>query len=78
LSFWAGVFATPYGRLLLLKLLCTGAIALLGAQVRWRLLPQIIRHNRTALATWATLELTVMGLAFGFAVVLTRAPVVAS
>jgi putative copper resistance protein D len=41
-------------------------------------MPQIVRHNRTALASWATLELTVMGLAFGFAVVLTRAPVVAS
>jgi putative copper resistance protein D len=62
--------------LVVLKLLCTAAIAVLGAHVRWRLLPQIVRHNRTALAAWATLELTVMGLAFGFAVVLTRAPVV--
>jgi putative copper resistance protein D len=76
LSFWTGVFTTPYGQLVLLKLLCTGAIAVLGAHVRWRLLPQIVRRNRTALAAWATLELTVMGLAFGFAVVLTRAPVV--
>jgi putative copper resistance protein D len=75
LSFWTAVFTTPYGQLVLLKLLCTGAIALLGANVRWRLMPQIVRHNRTALATWATLEVTVMGLAFGFAVVLTRAPV---
>ncbi|MFE0026906.1 copper resistance D family protein [Amycolatopsis sp. NPDC059021] len=78
IGFWAGVFTTPYGQLVLLKLLCTGAIAVLGANVRWRLMPQIIRHNRTAFAAWATLELTVMGLAFGFAVVLTRAPVVAS
>jgi len=75
LTFWAALFTTPYGQLVLLKLFCTGAIALLGANVRWRLMPQILRHNRTALATWATLELTVMGLAFGFAVVLTRAPV---
>ncbi|MCU1685607.1 MAG: copper resistance protein CopD [Amycolatopsis sp.] len=75
LSFWAGLFTTPYGQLMLLKLACTGVIALLGAHARWRLMPQIIRHNRTALATWATLELTVMGLAFGFAVVLARAPV---
>jgi putative copper resistance protein D len=78
IGFWAAVFTTPYGRLVLLKLACTGVIALLGANVRWRLLPQIIRHNRTALAAWATLELTVMGLAFGFAVVLTRAPVTVS
>jgi len=75
IGFWAGLFETPYGRLVLLKLLCTGVIAVLGAHVRWRLIPQIVRHNRTALAAWATLELTVMGLAFGFAVVLTRAPV---
>lgn len=78
LSFWAGLFTTPYGQLMLLKLACTGVIALLGAHARWRLMPQIMRHNRTALATWATLELTVMGLAFGFAVVLARAPVAVS
>ncbi|MEC3982107.1 copper resistance D family protein [Amycolatopsis sp. H20-H5] len=78
LGFWTAVFQTPYGQLMLLKLLCTGAIALLGAHARWKLMPQIIRHNRTALATWATLELTIMGLAFGFAVVLTRAPVTIS
>ncbi|SEP53847.1 copper resistance D family protein [Amycolatopsis saalfeldensis] len=78
IGFWAGVFTTPYGRLMLLKLLCTGVIALLGAHLRWRLMPQILRHNRTAIASWATLEVTVMGLAFGFAVVLTRAPVTVS
>ncbi|UUV28273.1 CopD family protein [Amycolatopsis roodepoortensis] len=76
LGFWEGVFTTPYGQLVLLKLLCTAVIAGLGAYTRWKLMPRIIRHNRTALAAWATLELTVMGLAFGFAVVLTRAPVV--
>ncbi|WP_410658653.1 copper resistance D family protein [Amycolatopsis sp. lyj-112] len=76
LGFWEGVFTTPYGQLVLLKLLCTAVIAGLGAYTRWKLLPRIMRHNRTALAAWATLELTVMGLAFGFAVVLTRAPVV--
>lgn len=76
LGFWDAVFTTPYGQLVLLKLLCTGVIAGLGAYTRWKLMPRIMRHNRTALAAWATLELTVMGLAFGFAVVLTRAPVV--
>ncbi|MFI9449287.1 copper resistance D family protein [Amycolatopsis sp. NPDC052450] len=76
IGFWEGVFTTPYGQLVLLKLLCTSVIASLGAYTRWKLIPHIVRHNRTALAAWATLELTVMGLAFGFAVVLTRAPVV--
>jgi putative copper resistance protein D len=78
IGFWAAIFTTPYGQLFVLKFLCTGLIALLGAYTRFRLMPQIVRHNRTALAAWATLELTVMGLAFGFAVVLTRAPVFAS
>ncbi|MBK1784485.1 copper resistance D family protein [Prauserella cavernicola] len=75
MDLWTALFTTPYGQLVLLKLACTVAIAGLGAYTRWRLLPRIMRHQRTALATWATLELTVMGLAFGFAVVLTRAPV---
>ncbi|WP_158879889.1 copper resistance D family protein [Amycolatopsis anabasis] len=75
MSFWAGLFTTPYGQLVLLKLVTAGGIAVLGAHARWRLMPHIIRHQRTAFALWATLELTLMGLAFGFAVVLTRAPV---
>ncbi|GHF09834.1 copper resistance protein CopD [Amycolatopsis deserti] len=69
------LFTTPYGQLVVLKIVCAAGIGVLGAMVRWKLMPRIVRHERTALATWATLELTVMGLAFGFAVVLTRAPV---
>jgi putative copper resistance protein D len=75
IGFWAALFTTGYGQLVLLKLGCVVAIATLGANLRWRLMPRIIRHERTALAAWASLELMVMGLAFGFAVVLTRAPV---
>ncbi|HVV13470.1 copper resistance D family protein [Amycolatopsis sp.] len=74
-SFWSALFATSYGRLVLLKAACAVAIGTLGAHLRWRLMPRVAKHERTALAGWATLELTVMGLAFGFAVVLTRAPV---
>ncbi|MFD4196477.1 copper resistance D family protein [Amycolatopsis thermoflava] len=75
IGLFTALFTTPYGQLVVLKLLCAAGIAVLGAMVRWKLMPRIVRHERTALATWATLELTVMGLAFGFAVVLTRAPV---
>ncbi|PXY34857.1 copper resistance protein CopD [Prauserella sp. PE36] len=75
MDLWTALFTTPYGQLVLLKLACTAAIGCFGAYLRFRLLPKIMRHQRTALATWATLELIVMGLAFGFAVVLTRAPV---
>lgn len=75
IGFWTALFSTAYGRLVLLKVVCTATIAVLGANLRWRLMPRIIRHQRTAVASWATLELVTMGLAFGFAVVLTRAPV---
>jgi putative copper resistance protein D len=72
---WRDLFGTDYGILVLAKITCIGLLALLGANIRWRLLPGIMRHQRTALVGWATLELAIMGLAFGFAVVLTRAPV---
>lgn len=69
------LFGTGYGALVLLKLSCLCLLAVLGANIRWRLLPAIVRHRRTALLAWAALELAVMGLAIGFAVVLSRAPV---
>jgi len=69
------LFSTGYGVLVLCKLGCLGALAALGANIRWRLLPAIVGHRRTALLSWATAELAVMGLAIGFAVVLSRAPV---
>jgi copper resistance protein D len=69
------LFGTGYGVLVLLKLSCVVLLAGLGGNIRYRLLPAILRHQRTALVGWAALELSVMGLAFGFAVVLSRAPV---
>lgn len=70
-----GLFGTGYGVLVILKITCVGLLAVSGGNIRWRLLPAIVRHQRTALLGWAALELAIMGLAFGFAVVLTRAPV---
>jgi putative copper resistance protein D len=69
------LFGTGYGTLVILKLVCFGLLAALGANIRWRLMPGIVRHQRTAIIGWATLELAVMGAAFGFAVVLVRTPV---
>ncbi|KOV88920.1 copper resistance D family protein [Nocardia sp. NRRL S-836] len=66
---------TGYGLLVLAKTLCAVAVAALGAHIRWRLLPRIARHQVTAIVQWAVLEVAVMGLAFGLAVVLSRAPV---
>ena len=73
-SLLGALFGTHYGLLVLLKITCVTLLAALGGHIRWRLLPAILRHSRTALVGWAALELGVMGLAFGFAVVLTRAP----
>ncbi|MFL6122396.1 copper resistance D family protein [Actinophytocola sp.] len=69
------LFGSGYGTLVILKLVCFAMLAGLGGNIRWRLLPGIVRHRRTALIGWAALELAVMGAAFGFAVVLTRTPV---
>lgn len=69
------LFTTGYGLLFLGKLVCAGLVAVLGAHVRWRLLPKIAQHRVTAIVQWAVLEITIMGVAFGLAVVLSRAPV---
>ena len=74
-SLVGALFGTGYGVLVLLKLSCLCLLAALGANIRWRLLPAIVRQQRTALVGWAALELAVMGLAIGIAVVLSRAPV---
>jgi putative copper resistance protein D len=73
---YLALFETGYGRILLGKLICLTAAGLLGAHIRFKLLPAIRERKASAMATWATMELAVMGIAFGLAVVLTRAPVV--
>jgi putative copper resistance protein D len=75
-TLWTGLFVTHYGWIVLGKLLCFAALGLLGANIRFRLMPQVEQHQRLpALAGWFTFEIAVMGLAYGLAVVLTRAPV---
>jgi putative copper resistance protein D len=69
------LFTTSYGLLLIGKAVCAAALALLGANIRWRLLPHIAKHEPTAVFGWAAVELTIMGVAFGLAVVLASAPV---
>ncbi|SDP77305.1 copper resistance D family protein [Lentzea jiangxiensis] len=69
------MFTTGYGLLFLGKAVCALLIAVLGAHIRWRLLPKISQHKVTAIVQWAVLEMTIMGVAFGLAVVLSRAPV---
>ncbi len=69
------LFTTSYGLVLVGKIVCAGLLALLGANIRWRLLPHIVQHKTTAIVGWAAVELTIMGVAFGLAVVLSKAPV---
>ncbi|GII62730.1 copper resistance protein CopD [Sphaerisporangium krabiense] len=66
---------THYGWLVVAKTVFACVIAVLGARIRWRLLPAVAERRATAFAAWAVLEITVMGLAYGVAVALTRAPV---
>lgn len=71
-----GLLTSVYGWLIIAKTVFLVLLAATGAHIRFRLLPRIARRERTALLGWATLEVGVMGLAYGVAVVLTRAPVV--
>lgn len=71
-----GLLGTAYGRIVVVKAICLILLAALGGRIRFRLLPRISRHERTALITWAAAEVAVMGLAYGLGAVLARAPVV--
>jgi len=75
MPFLEAAFGTPYGWLVIGKMVCLAAIAVFGARMRWRLLPAIAAHKKSAFVTWAAAEVAVMGVAFGLAVVLARSPV---
>ncbi|MET9336404.1 CopD family protein [Nonomuraea sp. NPDC003804] len=67
--------ASEYGLLLLAKVALVGLLLPLAANIRWRLMPGIARKQKSSIAAWAATELVVMGLAYGVAVALTRAPI---
>ncbi|EHY89723.1 copper resistance D family protein [Saccharomonospora azurea] len=75
-ALWPGLFTTAYGQLLLGKVVALAVVAALGGYTRWKLMPGVVRHKRTALAAFAVVELSVMGLAYGLAAVLSRTPLV--
>ncbi len=66
------LWVTSYGRLLIAKLVCIGVIGVIAVVVRRGLLVLIIDRKPTAIAVWCGFELTVMAVAYGVAVVLTR------
>lgn len=71
-----GLVTTQYGQILIGKAVCLALLGVIGARMRFRLLPRIARQERTALLTWVTVEVAVMGVAYGLGVVLSRAPVI--
>lgn len=75
LPFPSGVFTSGYGQLVLAKIGCLGLLGLLGGNIRWRLMPLIVRRQATALLGWVSVEVAVMGVAYGLGVVLSRPPV---
>ena len=69
------MFTTRFGVLVLVKAALMVVIAAIAIVVRTSMLPQIEAGRRTAVAVWCGWELIVLALAFGVAVVLTRASV---
>jgi putative copper resistance protein D len=69
------LWTTRFGVLVLAKAVLMAIIAGIAIVVRTRLLPKIAAGRRTAVAVWCGWELIVLALAFGVAVVLTRASV---
>jgi putative copper resistance protein D len=69
------LWTTRFGVLVLAKAVLIVIIAGIAIVVRTRLLPKIAAGRRTAVAVWCGWELIVLALAFGVAVVLTRASV---
>jgi putative copper resistance protein D len=71
-----GLWRSPYGLIVLGKLGCLVALVLLGGNIRFRLLPGVAAGRRVRLVGWVSLELAVMGLAYGLAAVLQQSPLV--
>lgn len=69
------LFTTRFGVLVLVKAALMVVIAAIAIVVRTSMLPKIEAGRRTAVAVWCGWELIVLALAFGVAVVLTRASV---
>ena len=69
------IFSTRYGVLLLAKAACMAVVAVLAIHVRTRIVPAVAQRKRTAVALWCGWEVITLGVAFGVAVVLTRASV---
>lgn len=66
---------TRYGVLLLAKAACLAVVAVIAVRVRTTVMPAVAAGRRAAFAAWCGWEIAVLAVAFGVAVVLTRASV---
>ncbi|TMR96778.1 copper resistance D family protein [Nonomuraea basaltis] len=69
------IVTSPYGLLVVVKTALVALLVPLAAHIRFRLLPAVRRGRATALVGWAAAEVSVMGLAYGVAVAITRASI---
>ncbi len=67
------IWDTAYGQLLIVKFVCIALVAVTAVRVRRIMMPKIAVRQKSAVALWCGLELLVLAVAFGVAVVLTRA-----
>ena len=69
------IVTTRYGVILLAKAACMVIVAVIAVRVRTRILPLVAQKKKTSIALWCGWEVVTLGVAFGIAVVLTRASV---
>lgn len=70
------LLTSHYGQLVVVKAVLVALLVPLAAHIRFRLMPAIREHRATALVGWAVAEVSVMGLAYGVAVAITRSSIV--
>jgi putative copper resistance protein D len=69
------LLTTRYGVLVLAKIACLAVVAVIAVQVRGRILPAVAAGRRSTFTVWCGGEVAVLAVAYGVAVVLTRAAV---
>jgi putative copper resistance protein D len=69
------LLTTRYGVLVLAKIACLAVVAVIAVQVRGRILPAVAAGRRSTFTVWCGWEVAVLAVAYGVAVVLTRAAV---
>lgn len=71
----SSLWETRYGVLILAKTVCLAAVAVIALHVRRRIMPAVAKGSCSSFAAWCGWEVAVLSVAFGVAVVLTRAEV---